>query len=277
MSPARMRRIIALTTLFFAVLCTSPSEGQSPVKGRSPKTISIAGKSAFNSSCAACHGLDGHGGDKAPNIATSARVLHFSDAELSGIISNGVPGTGMPAFHSLSPKQIHDLVGYLRSLQGRVEVGAVNGNVQHGKAIFFGKGNCSDCHTISGQGGFLGPDLTNHAATSSAAAIREEIVKVRRVPTAGYRPAVLVTSNGERFEGLIRNEDNFSVQLQTKDGSFHFFKKASLQNIQYVEGSLMPSDYGERLSNTELNDLTSYLMTTADPTKVPARRKDDFE
>lgn len=273
-----MRRIIPTAAVVVALLCTSiSSNGQGPVKGRAPTTRSASGKSAFNSSCAACHGLDGHGGDKAPNIATSARVQHFSDAELSGIISNGIPGTGMPAFHSLTAKQLHDLVGYLRSLQGKVEAGTVNGNAQHGKEIFFGKGNCSDCHTVSGQGGFLGPDLTNHAATSSAAAIREEIVRVQRVPMTGYRSAVLVTTAGERFEGLIRNEDNFSVQLQTKDGSFHFFKKASLRKIEYVEGSLMPSDYGERLSNTELNDLTSYLMTTSDATKVTTHRKDDFE
>jgi len=231
----------------------------------------------FNSTCAPCHGLDGRGGDKAPNISTNARVQRLSDAELSNIISNGVPGTGMPAFHTLSGKQIHDLVGYVRSLQGRGEAKQVTGNVEHGKEIFFGKGNCSNCHTISGKGGFLGPDLTNHAATSSAAAIREEIIKATRVPAMGYRPAVLVTATGERLEGLIRNEDNFSVQLQTDDGSFHFFKKATLQKIEYTGGSLMPSDYRERLSDTELTDLVSYLMTTSDGSKVTGHRKDDFE
>jgi len=272
-----MRRIFAITAFCLAALCTSSSEGQRPIKGHASKTSAGSGRSTFNSSCAACHGLDGHGGDKAPNIATSARVQHFSDAELSGIISNGVPGTGMPAFHTLSATQVHDLVGYLRSLQGKVEAGTVSGNAQHGKEIFFGKGNCSDCHTISGQGGFLGPDLTNHAATSSAAAIREEIVKAPRVAATGYRSAVLVTAGGERLEGLVRNEDNFSLQLQTKDGSFHFFKKALLQKIEYVDGSLMPSDYGQRLSNADLNDLTSYLMTTSDPSKVTTHRKDDFE
>ena len=59
-----------------------------------------------------------------------------------------------------------------------------------GKEIFFGKGDCGRCHTISGQGGFLGPDLTNHAMTSSAEAIREEIVRSPRVPAVGYRMAV---------------------------------------------------------------------------------------
>jgi cytochrome c oxidase cbb3-type subunit 3 len=273
-----MRRLPATELCLIALLCIAVSSAQQGPAGKHPsRSNSTTGRSTFSSSCAACHGLDGRGGDKAPNIATSVRVQHFSDAELSGIISNGVPGTGMPAFRSLSEKQVHGLVGYLRSLQGKVEAGNLTGNVEHGKGIFFGKGNCYSCHTISGRGGFLGPDLTNHAATSSAAAIREEIVKMPRVPAAGYRPAVLTTATGERLDGLIRNEDNFSVQLQTKDGSFHFFKKAALQKIEYTEGSLMPSDYRERLSDTELNDLASYLMTTPDATKVAAPRKDDFE
>jgi len=183
----------------------------------------------------------------------------------------------MPAFHSLSEKQVHFLVGYLRSLQGKNHIGAASGDPKHGKDIFFGKGDCSTCHTISGKGGFLGPDLTNHAATSSAPAIRDEIVKTPRAPAPGYRSAMLTTATGDKLEGLIRNEDNFSVQLQTKDGSFHFFKKAALQKIEYLDGSLMPSDYRERLTESELNDLASYLLTTPDATKVAVPRKDDFE
>jgi len=238
----------------------------------------LSGRSSFNSSCAACHGLDGRGGDKAPNIATSVRIQHLSDAELAGIISNGVPGTGMPAFHSLTPKEIDGLVGYLRSLQGKGEAQALPGNPLHGEEIFFGKGECSSCHTVSGKGGFLGPDLTNHAATSSAAAIRDEIIKSPRMPAHGYRTAFLTTANGERFEGLVRNEDNFTLQLQAKDGSFHFFRKSQLQKLEYSDGSLMPSDYKEHLTESELNDLASYLMTTPDATKATAApRKDDFE
>src|ERR1700719_1944662 len=63
------------------------------------------GRTTFNSSCAGCHGLDGTGSDKAVNISGSPRVRSLSDAQLSGIISNGVPGTGMPAFRSLSARQ----------------------------------------------------------------------------------------------------------------------------------------------------------------------------
>ena len=271
-----MQRVLIATALCLFNIATSSAQQHSARKTATTHNSS-PGRNSFNSACAACHGLDGRGGDKAPNIATSARIQHLSGGELSGIISNGVPGTGMPAFRSLSPKEIQGLVSYLRSLQGKGEPIALPGNPVTGKEIFFGKGGCANCHTVSGHGGFLGPDLTNHAATSSAAAIREEIIKSPRVPASGYRSGVLTAANGERFEGLIRNEDNFSVQLQTKDGSFHFFKKAQLQRLEYSDGSLMPSDYGTRLSESELNDLASYLMTTPDKSKAAAARRDDWE
>ena len=274
-----MPRVFAATPFcVVTLLCLSISFAQAPAakKSAAPHNAS-AGGSTFNSSCAACHGLDGSGGDKAPNIATNARIQHLSDQELSGIISNGIPGTGMPAFRSLSQREIQGLVGYLRTLQGKGESAALPGNPAHGKEIFFGKGECSNCHSISGKGGFVGPDLTNHAATSSAAAIRDGIIKSPRMPAAGYRPGVLTTADGERIEGLIRNEDNFSVQLQTRDGSFHFFSKAQLQTLEHPAGSTMPSDYGSRLTESELNDLVSYLMTTTDRPKTERSHEDDFE
>ncbi len=269
---------LAIGVCFVAWLSISLSLAQHPhATARASSTESSAGRSTFNSSCAACHGLDGRGGDKAPNISTNVRVQRLSDDELSSIISNGIPGTGMPAFHILSNRDRQGVVAYLRSLQGKGEARSLPGNPEQGKEIFFGKGGCGSCHTVSGQGGFIGPDLTNHAATSSVQAIREEIVKSPRVPASGYRSALVTTANGEHIEGVVRNEDNFSVQLQSTDGKFYFFKKADLQKLQPIEGSLMPSDYRARLSNSELNDLASYLMTTPDATKVPPSRKDDYE
>jgi putative heme-binding domain-containing protein len=239
------------------------------------------GRSTYNGSCAACHGLDGHGSDKAVNIAAGADAQHLSDAQLSGIISNGVPGTGMPAFRLLTEKQIQAVVLYVRSLQGKAQARTVPGDPGRGKTIFFGKGECSSCHMISGEGGFLGPDLSAYASTASATAIRDEIVRSPRIPRPGSRSATLTTAEGERFEGLIRNEDNFSVQLQTKDGRFHFFQRSELRNFDRLETSLMPTDYRERLSSSELNDLVSFLISASpDTAKKRASRKkeeDDYE
>ncbi len=69
-----------------------------------------------------------------------------------------------------------------------------------------------------------------------------------------------IASNGDRYQGIIRNEDNFSLQLQSTDGAFHFLNKADLKTIDPGQTPIMPSDYSSRLNETELNDIVSYLL-----------------
>jgi len=219
------------------------------------------GRRIFTSTCAGCHGLDGHGGERAPNIASSTRVLHLSDAQVSNVISNGVAGTGMPAFHTLTPAQVKALVSYIRILQGKPLARTLPGDPVAGKGIFFGKGECSSCHSVKGDGGFIGPDLTAYGAAISAEEIGKNLTRPNRIVPAGYKAAAITMKDGSRVEGLVRNEDNFSLQLLARDGSFHFFEKADLQRLEYAAEPLMPTDYGKRLTHSELNDLISYLMT----------------
>jgi cytochrome c oxidase cbb3-type subunit 3 len=264
--------------LIFSTLLVSLMRAQDIASDPGSKETRELGRSTFNASCAGCHGLDGGGGDKAPNISGNSGVPHLSDAEVSSIISNGISGTGMPAFHNLNDRQLRATVDYIRSLGGKTEEHTIPGDATRGKEIFFGKGECSRCHTTSGQGGFMGPDLTNYAATSSAQSIRDAIVKSPRVAPMGYRSAKLITAKGDQLEGLVRNEDNFSVQLQTKDGIFHLLPKAGLRSFEHVNTSLMPANYGERLSDSELKDLVSYLMATA-PAGIhsTSRKKEEEE
>lgn len=217
------------------------------------------GKATFNSTCAGCHGLDGRGTEKAPNIAGGPKVQHLSDLQIANIISNGKPGTGMPAFHTVTGAQLRALVRYLRTLQGKGEAAAIRGDSVRGRSVFFGKGECSTCHTIAGEGGFLGPDLTTYSGATTPKAIRDGILTPNRIVPAGYKLAVATTHDGSRLEGVVRSEDNFSLQLQTRDGSFHFVQKTDLQNLEYLDHSLMPTDYGSRLAGSEIDDLVKYL------------------
>ena len=264
--------------LALSILPVSLIQAQDLTSDSGFKETRELGRSTFNASCAGCHGLDGGGGDKAPNISANSGVQHLSDAEVSSIISNGISGTGMPAFHNLNNRQLRATVDYIRSLGGKAEEQqTISCDATRGKEIFFGKGKCSSCHTISGQGGFLGPDLTAYAATASAQSIRDAIIKSPRVAPMGYRQAKLITAKGDQLEGLIRNEDNFSVQLQTKDGGFHLLSKSGLRSFEHVNDSLMPANYGERLNDSELKDLVSYLMATAPAGSHPTPRKKEEE
>lgn len=237
------------------------SEAQQPYpSSQSSRFDSVAGKRTFTSTCGGCHGLDGRGGERAPNIADSAKLQRRSDDEIAAIVSNGIPGTGMPAFHSLTASEVHSVVRYLRVLQGQRQASALPGNPARGKQVFFGKGECASCHMIEGEGGFMGPDLSAYALTRSPKEILEAIINRGNIVDSS-RGAVVLTHDGRKFSGLVRNEDNFSLQIQTEDGAFHFFLKSELESLEHAKDRGMPADYGERLGRKELNDLASYLMS----------------
>jgi cytochrome c oxidase cbb3-type subunit III len=226
------------------------------------KSVSVRGKQTFASTCAGCHGLDGRGGERAPNIADSPKVQRLSDAQIFRIIENGVPGTGMPAFHSLARPDVQSVITYLRSLQGTKKTLKLPGDADRGEAVFFGKAGCSGCHMAGGKGGFIAFDLSGYAGNHAPEQIRSAIAS----PTPGSdRQARMVTATthaGEKYVGRIRNEDNFSLQLQTLDGTFYFVDKSDLTGLDSSQ-TLMPSDYGSTLSSDELNDVVSYLIRVA--------------
>src|SRR6266481_3515868 len=80
------------------------------------KADTAAGETMFKAKCAGCHGADGKGKEamKTTDMA-AADVQKMSDADLSGIISSGKGK--MPAYKTLTPDQVKDLVSYIRSLK----------------------------------------------------------------------------------------------------------------------------------------------------------------
>jgi cytochrome c oxidase cbb3-type subunit III len=243
-----------------AVWAQSPLQNvpQQKLPQKKVRSVSTRGKQTFASTCAGCHGLDGRGSERAPKIVENAKVQHLSDAQIIRVVENGLPGTGMPAFHSLGRPDLQAVATYLRSLQGTKTTFKLPGDPVRGETIFFGNAGCSGCHMAAGKGGFIASDLSGYARSHAVEQIRSAIAS----PAFGDRQArqvTAITRTGEKYVGRIRNEDNFSLQLQTLDGEFFFVEKSDLERIDSSQ-TLMHSDYGSTLSSDELNDLVSYLM-----------------
>ena len=219
------------------------------------------GAAIFAANCAGCHGADGRGGEHAPNIATAPEVQHMLDRELAGIIRYGISGAGMPAFSSLKQQEVADVVHYLRTLQGRGDIVKLPGDPNQGKALFFGKAHCSDCHMVNGQGGFIGSDLSFYGADAKPDLMRAIILDPDKNLPADKKATTVVTLTGQKITGMLKVNDNFSLSLQTPDGAFHFLPKPQLAQVDIGSRSLMP---GSSLSGKEVDDLVSYLLQTGD-------------
>ena len=239
------------------VFCQKPNgEGLGP----GPNPDSSRGKNIFESKCATCHGLDGLGGEHAPDIVRRPAVKGLPDQTLLNVIHDGIPEEGMPSFPSIGKDDGQAVVAYLRFLQGKSSVNAIAGDPVRGKDLFFGKAGCSACHQIGDLGQFVAGDLAGFARDHPGNEIRDAILR----PSGGpQETATVVGRDGRKFSGMIRNEDNASLQLQDGDGRFYLLMKSSLVSVQRKTGDPMPADYAYRLSSSELDDLVGYILREA--------------
>jgi cytochrome c oxidase cbb3-type subunit III len=217
----------------------------------------LAGAPIFASNCSGCHGADGRGGEHAPNIATAPEVSRLLDRELASIIRNGIAGAGMPAFPSFKQQEVAEVVAYLRYLQGRSEVVKLPGDPHRGESLYFGNAGCSECHMINGKGGFIGSELSFYGADAKLDQLRAILVDPDKNLTVQKKAVTVVTRTGQTTTGMLKLNDNFSLSLQTPDGSFQSFLKSDLTQVDFGSRSLMPP---AKLNSKEMDDLISYLL-----------------
>lgn len=237
------------------------------------------GAQRFMEYCAGCHGADAKGGDKAPPLISAASPVERSDSELFRIVRDGTK-RGMPPFAQIGDANIRAVVQFLRNLEHNTasksvsaEV-AVKGDADLGRALYFGKAQCSQCHSMQGKGGFIASSLTNYGRNHAA----DEILKAITTPDTPLAPSsqvvTVTTSSGQKLTGVLRNEDNFNLELQSEDGRYHFLARSDVKDVHYTQHSLMPRDYATRLSPKELDDLVTFLIVsskTPRPEKVESR------
>lgn len=118
-----------------------------------------AGKELFQANCSSCHGLEAQGTSQGPSlIGAGAAAVDFQmstgrmPAKEVGAENDRKPVT-------FTPRQIHDIAGYVASLGGgpaiptAEQVDPAKGDPGVGSQLF--SANCAQCHGFAGAGGAL--------------------------------------------------------------------------------------------------------------------------
>src|SRR5437899_2228610 len=169
-----------------------------------------AGKKSFETRCAPCHGGDGRGGERGPNILISETVRKRPAAALGELITGGVPAGGMPGV-SLPRAELDALVAFVRALAAPARENPPAGNVEAGEAFFFGKGACGSCHCARGRGGIRGPDLSDIGSRRTVAEIERSLREPDAEIAPGFATASVRLRDGRRLRGFINNESNYDL------------------------------------------------------------------
>lgn len=243
------------------------------------------GEGLYNKACITCHGADGRGAATGHALVSGDRVdIGRSDTQTFNVVKNGAPGTTMKPL-ALPDADIWKIVAYLHALRGPAIDRPLAGDVAHGEALFWGKGQCGACHMLSGKGGLTAPDLSNIAGVRKASSIVNALTKadhrvhdsggahLQEVPAVNaYLPVRVALADGTIVDGVLLNEDGYSLQMVDKDQQLRLFDKSKLRNIAVEPRSLMPTDYDKRLTPEEFKDLMAFLSRQGRTAPPPAGR-----
>jgi putative heme-binding domain-containing protein len=262
-------------SLFFMAGTSAKAQDKNPL-ANDFKAAKL-GEFEFRANCAFCHGLGARGGGRGPDLTRSQKKHGNSDGDLFRTINEGVPGTAMPPNGAtqqgvgMTEEEIWQVISYIRSVQVKTSA-AQSGNAVRGKELFAGSAACASCHMIEGKGGRLGPDLTATGTARSEDYIVDSIRNPSRRLAQGiseamkefsqeYETVAVTDERGQKFQGVVLNEDNFTLQMMDTREQLHLFEKDKLRSLDKSRESLMPRYDEKMLPEKDLQDIVAYLLS----------------
>ncbi len=120
---------------------------------------------------------------------------------------------------------------------------------------------CAACHTLYGEGGTLGPDITG-SNRANLDYLLSNILSPNEVIQDDYRMVALTTHDGRTYLGNIASETDRQVTLRVVGAEAVVINTADLQSRETTTVSMMPAGLLNTLTDTEVLDLIAYLRTT---------------
>jgi putative membrane-bound dehydrogenase-like protein len=135
-------------------------------------------------------------------------------------------------------------------------------DLSNGRAVF--AKNCASCHRLFDDGGRIGPELTG-SQRANLDYFLENVLDPSAVVAAEYRVTVIELKNGRYLNGIVKEENDKSVTLQTQNEAV-VVPKDEIEGRRASPNSLMPDGLLDKLTKEEVRDLAAYL---ASPKQVP--------
>jgi putative heme-binding domain-containing protein len=148
-----------------------------------------------------------------------------------------------------------------------------DGDVDRGKAIFHTKRTlCSQCHSVDGGAGKVGPDLYAAGDKFSRADLADSILDPSARIMMGYSATIVETNSGKQIIGVIQEATDDEIVLADA-ATKHRIAKSDIKKQSPSPVSLMPPGLQASLSIQEFTDLISYLQSLKQPDVEVAYKK----
>lgn len=181
---------------------------------------------------------------------------------------------------SLSLKEIKAVTAYMMSLGGDLDMEAIDtapsevtqkfyskikaaaaaGGGDPGEGAVVYEDNCSDCHTLNGEGGEVGPDISG-ISSKGLKFISESILQPAKSLTKGFETYVVIDKEGRQTIGLKTRDEAGEIDITKANGDVVTILKENIKQIKTDETkSVMPDDLAEAMTVKDYQDILSFLM-----------------
>ncbi|MFQ5733487.1 MAG: c-type cytochrome, partial [Planctomycetaceae bacterium] len=125
---------------------------------------------------------------------------------------------------------------------------------------------CAACHTLFGEGGKVGPDITG-SNRANLDYLLSNVLDPSAVLGRDYRMTVIATKRGRIVSGLIQKETDSALTIRTVNDTVVVAKK-DVDVRKLSNKSIMPDRQLEQMKPAEVRDMIAYLQS---PAQVPLR------
>lgn len=154
---------------------------------------------------------------------------------------------------------VEEALPLMDSLQGR--------DLEKGKAMFAAT-QCLSCHNMQGEGGIIGPDLTQLGTRFSPKDILEHTINPSLVISDQYAATTFFLNDGSSIVGRLTNEDKTTYYVSQNPFApqdLREIPKSEVTNTKESDVSIMMPGMINRLNPEELKDLMAYLVSGGNP------------
>lgn len=149
--------------------------------------------------------------------------------------------------------------GEKRSTFSSASIARMKGNAVQGGALF-GK-TCASCHRVNGKGANIGPDLSSIKTKFDRETLLNEIIDPDAGIVFGYEAWTISLTDGQSFFGFVVADGPQTVTVKDLAGKNHVLETSLIRSRTKQSKSLMPSPSTLGLSEQDVADVVTYLMS----------------
>jgi putative membrane-bound dehydrogenase-like protein len=175
--------------------------------------------------------------------------------QLRRVVGSGFVETWGP-IDELPAKQNQAYTKYQRLLTANAIAAA---SPQNGRLLF--QRTCGSCHTMYGEGGTLGPDITGSNRTNVNYLLSNVLNPSDEIQD-DYKMVVVTTRDGRTYSGNIASENDRQITMRIVGQDAVAISKSDIQSREETPVSMMPPGLFETLNDEQVLDLVAYLTST---------------